>query len=30
MWMTPLRLVLWTLFVVVLTSAGWAVGLYLL
>ncbi len=29
-WMTAPRLILWTLMVVVLTSAGWAVGLYLL
>lgn len=28
-WMTAPRLILWTLFVVVLTSAGWAMGLYL-
>lgn len=29
MWMTAPRLILWTLMVVILTSAGWAVGLYL-
>ena len=29
-WMTAPRLILWTLFVVVMTSVGWAVGLYLL
>jgi hypothetical protein len=29
MWMTAPRLILWTLMVVIITSAGWAVGLYL-
>jgi hypothetical protein len=28
MWMTAPRLILWTLMVVIITSAGWAVGLY--
>jgi hypothetical protein len=28
--MTAPRLILWTLFVVVVTSVGWAIGLYLL
>ena len=27
-WMTAPRLILWTLMVVIITSAGWAVGLY--
>jgi uncharacterized membrane protein len=29
MWMTAPRLILWTLMVVIITSVGWAVGLYL-
>jgi hypothetical protein len=29
MWMTAPRLILWTLLVVVMTSVGWSVGLYL-
>lgn len=29
MWMTAPRLIIWTLVVVVMTSAGWAIGLYL-
>jgi Tfp pilus assembly protein PilO len=28
MWMTAPRLILWTLIVVIITSVGWAVGLY--
>lgn len=28
-WMTAPRLILWTLLVVIITSAGWAIGLYL-
>jgi hypothetical protein len=28
MWMTAPRLILWTLIVVIMTSAGWAIGLY--
>jgi Tfp pilus assembly protein PilO len=28
MWMTAPRLILWTLMVVIITSVGWAVGLY--
>jgi hypothetical protein len=28
MWMTAPRLILWTLMVVIMTSAGWAIGLY--
>ena len=28
-WMTAPRLILWTLMVVVITSAGWAIGLYI-
>lgn len=28
MWMTAPRLILWTLLVVIITSVGWAVGLY--
>jgi hypothetical protein len=27
-WMTAPRLILWTLTVVIITSVGWAVGLY--
>lgn len=30
MWMTATRLILWTLTVVIITSLGWAVGLYVL
>ncbi len=29
MWMTAPRLILWSLMVVIVTSAGWAAGLYL-
>lgn len=28
-WMTAPRLILWTLMVVIITSVGWAVGLYI-
>lgn len=28
MWMTAPRFILWTLLVVIITSVGWAVGLY--
>ena len=28
-WMTAPRLILWTLMVIIVTSAGWAAGLYL-
>lgn len=30
LWMTAPRLILWSLMVVIVTSAGWAVGLFLL
>jgi hypothetical protein len=29
LWMTAPRLILWSLMVVIVTSAGWAVGLFL-
>ncbi|MGH3765151.1 MAG: hypothetical protein ACRDS0_11765 [Pseudonocardiaceae bacterium] len=28
MWMTAPRLILWTLMVIIITSGGWALGLY--
>lgn len=29
MWMTAPRLILWTLMVVIVTSAGWTAGMFL-
>jgi hypothetical protein len=29
LWMTAPRLILWTLMTIIVTSAGWAAGLYL-